>query len=103
MGVARDSKLRSLNEDSHPVLYLPELSTSFVIRTAGPAFASSRAVEKAVADSEPGASVEATPMRDHVGTSLIPLANLRQLFRAVAVTGFVRAPGEQIASVATVS
>ena len=30
VGVARDSKLRSLNEESHPVLYLPELTTTFM-------------------------------------------------------------------------
>jgi hypothetical protein len=72
VGVAYDSKLRSLNEDPHPVLYLPEITTSFVVRTAGPAQMALRDVEKAVVGSQPGAAVQATSMTSHVATARLP-------------------------------
>lgn len=94
VGVARDSKLRSLNEDSHSVLYLPELTTSFVVRVAGPAAAAVRSVVNAGADSERGASVQANPMRAQVAVALAPtriggglLGGLSALGLVLAMTG----------------
>jgi predicted permease len=72
VGVAHDSKLRSLNEDAHPVLYFPELTTLFVLRTAGPAKAALLEIEKAVAGSQPGAAVQATPMTSQIATARLP-------------------------------
>ena len=94
VGVARDSKLRSLNEDAHPVLYMPEIRTSFVVRVTGVATAAMRGVEQAVADGEPGASVQATPMSAHVANATRPvqlgsavLAGLSGLGLLMAMTG----------------
>jgi putative ABC transport system permease protein len=94
VGVARDSKLRALNEDSHPVLYLPELHTSFVVRVTGSATAAVRSLEKAVADNEPGASVQASPMSAQIAVARLPaqvggglLAALSALGLVLAITG----------------
>ena len=87
VGVARDSKLRTLNEDAHPVLYLPELHTSFVVRLAGPAKAAVHAVEKAVAENEPGASVQAIPMSTEVALAQLPAQVGSSLLSAFGALG----------------
>ena len=89
VGVARDSKLRTLNEDAHPVLYLPELHTSFVVRVTGPATGSVHAVEKSVAASEPGASVQASPMSAQIAGARLPAQVGSSLLTALGALGLL--------------
>lgn len=91
VGVARDSKLRTLNEDAHPVLYLPELHTSFVVRVTGPATAAVHAIEKSVAENEPGASVQASPMSAQVAGAQLPVQVGSSVLGALGALGLLLA------------
>jgi predicted permease len=72
IGVARDSKLRSLSEDPFPVLYLPEASRSMVVRVTGAAAQSARGLERALRIAFPGGVISATPMSDQLAFALLP-------------------------------
>jgi putative ABC transport system permease protein len=66
VGVARDSKMRSLDEEPHPVIYLPEIGDFYFVRVAGDPAAATRSVEQAVSAVVPAAWVEARPMASQV-------------------------------------
>jgi putative ABC transport system permease protein len=65
-GVARDSKVRSLDEDAHPVVYLPEIGDFLFVRVAGPASGAVRMIERAVWSAETIAWVDAQPLEAQV-------------------------------------
>jgi hypothetical protein len=94
VGVARNSKLHSLNEGAIPILYLPELSTSFVVRVSGAPQAWIRSIERALIDHSPGASVQVSPMSVEVASALLPtkigsliLAGLSAISLVLAMLG----------------
>lgn len=72
VGVARDSKLRSLNEDRHPVFYVPEASRSLIVRVSGGTGVAARTLERMFADREPGAVVTVSPMESQLALALRP-------------------------------
>src|SRR5262249_61907891 len=65
-GVARDSKTRSLDEDPHPVVYLPEVGDFLFVRVAGPASAAIRTIERAVWSADAIAWVDVQPLEAQV-------------------------------------
>jgi putative ABC transport system permease protein len=72
VGVARNSKLHSLSEVNVPILYLPELSTSFVLRVSGSPQSLVRSIERVVIGNVPGASVRINPVSVEVASALLP-------------------------------
>src|SRR5262249_2818486 len=66
VGVARDNKATTPNGDSIPVVYSPQLSTSLLVRVAGPATGTLRSLEQAINRRRPDAVVTAAPMIDRV-------------------------------------
>src|SRR5205814_1377014 len=71
-GIARDSKMRSLDEDPHPVVYLPEVGDFFFVRLAGAASSALRMVEQAVSAAEPAAWVQAQALESQVELARMP-------------------------------
>jgi putative ABC transport system permease protein len=72
VGLASNRKLHSLNERNVPILYLPELSTSFVIRVSGSPQSLLRSIERTVIDKVPDSSVQINPMSVEVASALLP-------------------------------
>jgi len=86
-GVARDSKTRSLDEDPHPVVYLPEIGEFMFVRVAGPASASmARTIERAAWGADTLAWVDAQPLAAQVEFAQRPA---RVAGTALAVLGAV--------------
>ena len=71
-GIARDSKMRSLDEDPHPVVYLPEVGDFFFVRVAGAVSSALRMVEQAVSTAEPAAWVQAQTLESQVEFARMP-------------------------------
>ena len=94
VGVARDSKVRSPDEEPHPVIYLPEIGDFYFVRVAGEAAGATRMVEQAVSAAVPAAWVEAQPMASQVEFARRParlggsaLATLGGVGLAMAMVG----------------
>jgi putative ABC transport system permease protein len=91
VGVAADSKIRSLGEASAPLIYQPDFSTRLMVRVAGPPDAFVSAVSSAVRDVDPSAAVEAETMRDYSAISMWPARIGRQFLMALSVLGLALA------------
>src|SRR5206468_1095126 len=72
VGVARDSKTRSLDEQPHSVIYLPEVGDFFFVRVAGDAAGALRMVEQAVLGSEPAAFVQGQTLQSQLAFAQMP-------------------------------
>src|SRR5439155_16714350 len=93
-GVARDSKTRSLDEQPHSVIYLPEVGDFFFVRVAGDAAGALRMVEQAVLGSEPAAFVQGQTLQSQLAFAQMParigssaLAALGAIGLAMAMVG----------------
>jgi predicted permease len=73
VGVARDNKATTPNGDSIPVLYSPQLSTFLLVRVAGPAVGTLRALEEAIHRRKPEAIVTASTMTERLANALSPI------------------------------
>ncbi len=73
VGVARDNKGTTPNGDNIPVLYSTQLSTSLLVRVAGPATGTLRGLEQAINRRKPEAIVTAAPMTDRLANALSPI------------------------------
>src|SRR5262249_31424560 len=88
-GVARDSRTRSLDEDAHPVMYLPEVGDYLLVRVNGPASGAVRMIERAIWSADAIAWVDAQPLRAQLDFALRPArlgGGALAALRAVAVT-----------------
>jgi predicted permease len=91
VGVAADSKIRSLGEASAPLIYQPDFSTRLMVRVAGPPDAFVQAVSAALRDVDPSAAVEAETMRDYSAISIWPARIGRQFLATLSVLGLALA------------
>jgi len=73
VGIARDNKGTTPNGDSIPVLYSPQLSTSLIVRVAGPPTGTLRDLEQILNKQNPEATVTAAPMGDRLANALLPV------------------------------
>lgn len=91
VGVARDSKLRTLGEGKTPLVYLPELTTLLMVRTRSSIPGTAHSMEQAVARQVPGAAAVATPMTDQLGVALLPTRAVTALLAALGGLGLALA------------
>jgi hypothetical protein len=94
VGVAQDGALQVFGGDRVPLLYVPALSSSLVVRVAGSASGAVRDIERTVAMLEPGAAVTVLPMAARLSSVLLPvraatifLSTLGAVGLALAMTG----------------
>jgi putative ABC transport system permease protein len=74
VGVARDSLARTIGDSHVPVVYLPQVVPSFIVRTAGPPASSARLLEQTVERLEPAGTVVMTvPMERSLAAAMRPL------------------------------
>jgi putative ABC transport system permease protein len=91
-GVARDSKTRSLDEDPHPVVYLPEIGAFMFVRMAGPVSASTaRTIERAAWSADTLAWVDAQPMAAQVEFAQRPARFAGAALAALGAVGLAMA------------
>ena len=91
VGVAADSKIRSLGEASAPLIYQPDFSTRLMVRVAGPPDAFVSMVSSALREVDPSAAVEAETMRDYSAISMWPARIGRQFLAALSILGLALA------------
>jgi predicted permease len=89
VGVARDTKMRSLADEEVPVVYLPGRSLSVIVRTRAQATSVAPALERAVADRFPGSSVFVTTMSSQVNSALLPSRIAATLLSALGAIGLL--------------
>ncbi|HXI31332.1 MAG TPA: FtsX-like permease family protein, partial [Vicinamibacterales bacterium] len=90
-GVARDSRTRSLDEDPHPVVYLPEAGDFLLVRVAGPASGAVRTIERALWSAEAVAWVDAQPLEAQVAFAQRPAQFGGGALAALGAIGLVMA------------
>jgi hypothetical protein len=72
VGVVHDSQVSALSHDRTPVLFTPALTTFLVVRTAGPAAAAVKDLERAITARQPGSAATARSMTDRMAVALLP-------------------------------
>jgi predicted permease len=88
VGVVGDSQVSALNHDRLPVLFTPALTTFLVVRTAGPAAAAVKDLERAITARQPGSAATARSMADRQAIALLPArvsATLMTMLGALAI------------------
>ena len=90
-GVARDSRTRSLDEDPHPVVYLPEAGDFLLVRVAGPASGAVRTIERTLWSAEAVAWVDAQPLEAQVAFAQRPAQFGGGALAALGAIGLVMA------------
>jgi putative ABC transport system permease protein len=73
VGIARDNKATTPNGDRIPVLYSPQLSTSLLVRVAGPPSGFLRNLERVINMEKAEAMVTVTPIADRLASALFPI------------------------------
>ena len=91
VGVARDSKIRTLSEKRQVVVYLPSIDPTLVARVRGPAAASVAATERTLADFDPTAAVTVRPLSDELSSTLLPARIATMLLAVVGSIGLLLA------------
>jgi predicted permease len=91
VGVSQDGAVQVFGGDRVPLLYLPALSSSVVVRVAGPASGAVRVLERTVATLEPGAALTVAPMAARLSTVLLPVRVGTIFLSTLGVIGLVLA------------
>ncbi|HLK68833.1 MAG TPA: ABC transporter permease [Bryobacteraceae bacterium] len=73
VGVARNTKLRSLGEAFQPLTFLPEESLHYVVRAEGPANTILATLSRVASETDPTAGITVKPLREHVDASTWPV------------------------------
>jgi predicted permease len=91
VGVSEDGAMQVFGGDRVPLLFLPALSSSLVVRVAGPSDGAVRALERAIAAFEPGAAVTVAPMSQRLAAVLLPVRVATVFLSALGALGLVLA------------
>jgi len=90
VGVARDTKIRSLADDT-PVVFLARRSLTTVVRLRDAAASQARAIERTIEDRFPGSLVNVRPMSATLATALLPSRVIASLLLALGAIGLTLA------------
>ncbi|MGO9257953.1 MAG: ABC transporter permease [Bryobacteraceae bacterium] len=91
VGVAADSKLRSLGEENVAALYVPEFGTGLLVRVAGDAGRWIAPLRRAMAEIDPQAALDIRPMADAVAGGLFPMRMAALLVGSLSTVGLLLA------------
>jgi len=91
VGVAADSKLRSLGEESVAALYVPDFGLGFVVRVEGEAERWIGALRAAMAEIDPRAGLDIRPMSDAVAGGMFPMRMAALLVGSLSAAGLLLA------------
>ncbi len=91
VGVAADSRMRSLGEENVAALYLPDFSTGLLVRVAGDPRHWIAPVRQALAEVDPRAALDVRPMADAVAGGLFPMRIAALLVGSLSAAGLLLA------------
>jgi ABC-type antimicrobial peptide transport system permease subunit len=91
VGVAADSKLRSLGEENVSALYVPEFGTGLLVRVAGDAGRWIAPLRQAMGEIDPQAALDIRPMADAVAGGLFPMRMAAVLVGSLSAVGLLLA------------
>lgn len=91
VGVSQDSAVQAFGGSRVPVLFLPALSPSLVVRVAGPSAAAVRMFERTMAGLEPAAAVTIAPMTARLARVLLPVRVATVFLGVVGAVGLLLA------------
>jgi hypothetical protein len=73
VGVAADTRMRTLGEPPAPVFYTPDYNGQFVVRVSGGPAQWIEPLRRALAAADPGPALDIRPMRDALAGALFPM------------------------------
>lgn len=91
VGVARDTKIRSLADEGTPVVFLARRSLTMVVRLREAAAPQTRALERATMERFPGSLVSVRPMSTAFSNALLPSRLAATLLSALGAIGLTLA------------
>jgi predicted permease len=91
VGVARNTKFRSLGNASVPLLYTLESGSQYIVRTAGPPTIAAASLRRAILTANPSAAVTLKTAREYLEMAVWPAKFGAVLLGVVAVAGLTLA------------
>lgn len=91
VGVAADSRIRSMGEERAPALYVPDFGTGLVVRVAGDARRWIAPLRQAMAEVDAQAALDVRPMADAVAGGLFPMRMAAALVGSLSAAGLLLA------------
>ncbi len=89
VGVAADTRLRTLGEDRVAAIYTPFFLAQFLVRVAGPPARQLEPLRAALAQAEPRDTLEIHPMSDAVEGALFPMRMASALVGSLSALGML--------------
>jgi putative ABC transport system permease protein len=91
VGVAADTRLRTLGEDRVAAIYTPFFAAQFLVRVAGPPARQMEPLRATLAQAEPKDTVDIRPLSDAVEGALFPMRMASTLVGSLSVVGMLLA------------
>ncbi|MDR3700322.1 MAG: ABC transporter permease [Candidatus Sulfopaludibacter sp.] len=91
VGVAADTRLRTLGEDRVAAIYTPFFAAQFLVRVAGLPARQLEPLRAALAQAEPGDTLDIHPMSDAVEGALFPMRMASALVGSLSLLGMLLA------------
>uniref|UniRef100_Q01R06 Permease n=1 Tax=Solibacter usitatus (strain Ellin6076) TaxID=234267 RepID=Q01R06_SOLUE len=91
IGIAADTKMRTLGEAATPAVYTPDYNGQFLIRVAGDPAQWVEPLRRALAASDPAPALDIRPLRDAVAGALFPMRMAAAFVTSIGGIGLVLA------------
>ena len=89
VGVAADSKMRTLGEDNMPAFFRPDFNAQLLVRVAGNAAQWIEPLRRAVTQVDPTAALQIRPMQEAVSGAIFPMRVASGFVGSLSVLGLV--------------
>jgi predicted permease len=89
VGVAADSKMRTLGEPSTPLFYTPDFNGQFLVRVAGEPAQWIEPLRHALAAADPAPALDIRPLRDAVAGALFPMQVAAAFVASMGALGLI--------------
>ena len=91
VGVAADTKMRTLGEAATPAFYTPDYNGQFLVRVAGDPAQWTEPLRRALAAADPAPALDIRPLRDAVAGALFPMRMAAAFVTSIGGIGLVLA------------
>ncbi|HXA51113.1 MAG TPA: ABC transporter permease [Candidatus Acidoferrum sp.] len=91
VGVAADTKMRTLGEAAAPAFFTPDYNGQFLVRVSGDPVQWTEPLRRALAAADPAPALDIRPLRDAVAGALLPMKMAAAFVTSLGVIGLVLA------------
>jgi predicted permease len=91
VGVAADTKMRTLGEAATPAFYTPDYNGQFLVRVSGDPAQWIEPLRRALAGADPASAIDVRPLRDAVAGALFPMQMAAAFVTSIGGIGLVLA------------